>query len=326
MRDEDTPAPGRAGAGRRIAAWLTGRSAQPHFAVSREAGLQESAAATRLVVIPDSPALRARFGTDRIPFVVDSRLPSAALRIVARYAELHRIDLVDAAPLKRWFTFRSSHTLTRDAAIGHLLSTWPVLVGTCEAYQEAHEAMTAYVFDGDEDKAVAFAKKWSLTIQKRSAVLDGLVAIDWDGVELWHTGKVINALNRHIRTARDNAIPLHRRKIHYQRITYIDNHDIPDAPNPVEDHLTDNDVIGHNPCIDVLLADFTPEESRTVAAYVFNGPQTTWLEAAMLAKADKPGFAERVRRRVKRAAEKHRRTAHSEMCRHADGGRPENAQ
>ncbi|WP_327713281.1 hypothetical protein OG912_38870 (plasmid) [Streptomyces sp. NBC_00464] len=330
VRHEGMPAAKGTGAARAALRWLMGRPMQQHRSVARRAGLQTDSVATRLVVIPDSASLRKHYGSDRVPFIIGASVPAEAVQLVRRCQNLMRADLVRTLPFKRPLTLLPSEYIYGKLA--PLANQWPVPVGTCDAYKEAHDAMVAYVMNGDEEKAMDFAKKWQLTIHRRSAVLNGLLGIRWDGVELFNNDRVIAALNRQVRTERNNLLPLYARKLEYRHIDCLDD---PGAEsktrstrgmsrrrtatrrNPVEDHAMYSQPFGHHPCLDALLVDFNPEEARTVAMYVFSNTNADWHDAALLAQAKNPKqFGERVRRKFLRAMQKHRTTANPAACQH----------
>ncbi|MCX4804627.1 hypothetical protein OG594_23900 [Streptomyces sp. NBC_01214] len=316
-RNDSTPTSPRIKLARRAARWLVGRPPQQHRSLARRVGLAADAVATRLVVIPDSPHLRERYGVDQIPFIVDSRKPVDALQLAFRCQPLTREALTKALPFKRPLTLRPTSDIYGE--LSAIAATWPLPTGTCKAYKEAHDAMTAYVFHSDEETAVAFARKWNLTIRKRSAVLNGLISIDWDGVELYDDESVVSALNRQIRSERDNWRPIHTRQLKGHHIVLGVNSESRKQPRSksAEDQYLDRQPYGHHPCLDLLLVDFTPQEAQAVAMYVFGSSNTDWHDAALLANASDPKrFGERVRRMVKHAAKRHRATANPATCTH----------
>ncbi|GAA4102942.1 hypothetical protein [Nonomuraea soli] len=330
VRHEGIPAAKGPGVVRAALRWLMGRPLQQHQSVARRAGLRADSVATRLVVIPDSASLRKSYGSDRVPFIIEASAPAEAVQLVRRCQDLMRADLARALPFKRRFTLLPSEYIYDTLA--PIAGQWPVPVGTCDAYKEAHDAMAAYVMNGDEEKAMDFAKKWQLTIRRRSAVLNGLLGIGWGGVELFNNDRVIAALNRQIRTERNNLLPLHERKLEYRHIEYLDDPDTESKTrstrgmsrrrtatrrNPVEDHAMYSQPFGHHPCLDALLVDFSPAEAHTVAMYVFSETNADWHDAALLAQANNPKqFGERVRRKFLRAMQKHRSRTNSAACQH----------
>ncbi|WP_406191970.1 hypothetical protein OH807_00025 [Kitasatospora sp. NBC_01560] len=337
VRHADTPPAEKAGPATRMWRWLLGRPTEHHRSVASRAGLEPDSVATRLVAIADSSALRERFGAERIPFIIDASMPADAVEFTRHYQSLTRADLVRSLPARRRLTLLTSQHIYGKLA--PLANQWPVPVGTCRAYKEAHDAMTAYVMHGEEGPAVAFAAKWQLTIRRRSAVLNGLLAIRWDNVDLFDDNLVIAAFNRQVRTERDSLLPLHTRKLEYRHIDVLDDPDeqtkARSGPgtsgrrtytrrNPVEDQVLYAQPFGHHPCLDALLVGFSPEEARTVAVYVFSSANADWYDAALLMQARDPkAFGDRVRRKLLRAMKKHSSSAAPGACRHAAADRME---
>jgi hypothetical protein len=288
--------------------------------IARRAGLAPDAIATRLVAIPDSASLRETFGDDEVPFILDARLAPEALRLVARCGTLTRAGLAEALPFRRPLALRPTSAIYGELA--PLANQWPTPVATCEAYREAHDALMAYVKNGDESKAVAFAKKWQLTIRKRQAVLNGLLMIDWTGVPLFDDEEVVTAISRQVRSERDNAIPLYRRRLKHKHIAFLE-HDAADKTGSAEDQVLAR--MTSHPCVDVLLADFTPQEAEVIAQWASGGRAVGWHQAALYVKAKDPEkFALRVRRKLKRSAGKHLSASLTAPCRHCGcGTKPE---
>ena len=310
----------------RVGRWAVGRPPQGDRSIARRAGIAPDALATRLVAIPDSASLRETLGDDEIPFILDAclerdaGLEPAVLQFVDRCGKLTRADLASAL-LPKWpLTLRPSGGVLPIAQLVPVaMVSTPTPVRTCAAYREAHDALTAYVKHGDEGKAMAFAEKWGLTIRKRTAVLNGLLMIDWKGVPLFDNEEVIATVNRQVRSERDNAIPLYRRRLKHKHIASLQQ-ETADANGSAEDQLLSRQALRH-PCVDVLLADFTPEEAETVARWAAGGPKVGWHHAALYVKAKDPErFALRVRRKLKRAARKHLDASLISPCRHCGCG------
>ncbi|MDF3141817.1 MULTISPECIES: hypothetical protein [unclassified Streptomyces] len=284
-------------------------------------GIRPDSLATRLVTIQDSARLQEIYGDDGVPFILESRLPAEAVHMVSRCGRLTRRDLITALPRKRKIAF--VHPSEVYGQIGFALGLWGVPVNSCEAYRDAHDVLKTWFDHQDVSKVRPFAKKWKLRSQNVQAVLDGVQQVILDGDEIHDNERFAARLNSEVERLRAWSKPLHERKLKHHHIGYLGETDVRTTATLV--HAGD-DVRRENldhPCVDVLLAGFTEEQTATVLAKAFGDEVSGWYEAAVYAKAKSPGhFGELVRRKVGRASKKHGASTQPGGCRHCGLGLP----
>ncbi|MFD8780552.1 hypothetical protein [Streptomyces sp. NPDC059916] len=300
--------------------WATRRPPRGGRSVARRIGLAPGSVATRLVAIPETEHLNQVYGPEGIPFVTGPDPSADVLRFIQRCQSLQRRDLAAALPATRRMTLRST-AYTYGDRLYLIANTWPTPVRTCRAYQEAHEALMAYVRDGDEEAVVAFSRRWGLTIRKRQPLLSGLLAIDWDGVELFDEAQVISAINTQVRRERNWLIPINARTLNYRHIASLDGLHANTAFDPDrQDHSTSAALDSDHPCVNVLLMGLTEQEKQAVAIWAAGGRSLGWEQAALYVRAKDPAsFGRRVRRLVRLNAARHEEIV---RCRHCGLGIP----
>ncbi|MFF3257002.1 hypothetical protein ACFYWP_39880 [Actinacidiphila glaucinigra] len=334
--DPVSPSPDDApGMFNRLGRWLTGRPVRGLTTLARRAGVRPGRLLTSLIVIPDTPQLQARYADDDIPFVIDGTLEPEVLQFIAHCRPLKRADLRKALPWKRPLTLDPSASIPIPIPLPIPVplgtASWPRPVATCQAYREAHAAQRAYVMEGDQSAAVAFARKWLKASHQPAAVSLGLLLADWTRVELFDEESVLAELDRCVRQASSWEKAVWEHEHRYQRLTTL-GQPVADGGQSLGDLAKDrrgsstedqylDEVIAH-PCIDVVLASFTEQQRQVVLEYarlLGSGAGRSWhLAALRVGVHDPKPFSDSVRRKVLWFSRKHKQQpdAATCLCRH----------